>query len=83
MKYIIDLPEDWYKQIKEQAIPMGNLEYLIGANATPLDSFIEGIKGEIRNLTDINPDYPMDRTIHVSRNEVLAIIDKHMGKENG
>ena len=29
------------------------------------------------------PNQDMDRTIHVSRNEVLAIIDKHMGKENG
>ena len=28
-------------------------------------------------LDDINPDYPMDRTIHISRNEVLQILDKY------
>ena len=41
------------------------------------------IKAEIRKLTDINPDYPMDRTIHISRNEVLEIIDKHISELKG
>lgn len=36
---------------------------------------------EIRKLDDINPDYPMDRTIHVSRNEVLGILDKLIESE--
>lgn len=43
-------------------------------NSIPLDR-VKQVRKEIRKLDDINPDYPMDRTIHVSRNEVLAILD--------
>ncbi len=46
----------------------------------PLDK-IKQAKEEIRKLDDINPDYPMDRTIHVSRNEVLEILDKLIESE--
>lgn len=38
---------------------------------------LDEIRAEIMRLDDINPDYPMDRTIHISRNEVLQIIDKY------
>ena len=38
---------------------------------------LDKIRAEIMKLDDINPDYPMDRTIHISRNEVLQIIDKY------
>ena len=38
---------------------------------------LDKIRAEIMRLDDINPDYPMDRTIHISRNEVLQIIDKY------
>lgn len=38
--------------------------------------YLEKIRAEIMKLDDINPDYPMDRTIHISRNEVLQIINK-------
>lgn len=38
--------------------------------------YLNKIKEEIMKLDDINPDYPMDRTIHISRNEVLQIINK-------
>lgn len=38
---------------------------------------LDKIRAEILKLDDINPDYPMDRTIHISRNEVLQIIDKY------
>ena len=37
---------------------------------------VKQAREEILKLDDINPDYPMDRTIHVSRNEVLEILDK-------
>lgn len=37
--------------------------------------YLEKLKAEIRKLDDINPDYPMDKTIHISRNEVLRLID--------
>lgn len=39
--------------------------------------YLDKIREEIMKLDDINPDYPMDRTIHISRNEVLQIIDKY------
>lgn len=42
-----------------------------------IDAVLDKIKADIRKLDDINPDYPMDRTVHVSRNEVLQIIDKY------
>lgn len=48
--------------------------------AIPLDK-IKQAREEIRKLDDINPDYPMDRTIHVSRNEVLKILDKLIESE--
>lgn len=41
------------------------------------------IRAEIMRLDDINPDYPMDRTIHISRNEVLQIIDKYKAESEG
>ena len=47
----------------------------VEVQAIPLDK-VKQAREEIRKLDDINPDYPMDRTIHVSRNEVLEIIDK-------
>lgn len=40
------------------------------------------IRAEIMKLDDINPDYPMDRTIHINRNEVLQIIDKYKAKRS-
>ena len=68
MKYIVDLPEE----VVEKANPF---EGEIGSalhDAICLDSFIEGIKGEIaeNGNSDINTQ------------TVLTIIDKHMGKEN-
>ena len=48
--------------------------------AIPLDK-VKQAREEIRKLDDINPDYPMDRTIHVSRNEVLEILDKLIESE--
>ena len=41
------------------------------------EPILDKIKAEIMELDNINPDYPMDRTIHISRNEVLQIIDKY------
>ena len=44
---------------------------------------LEKIKSEIENLTDINPFYLMDKTIHINRNEVLQIIDNHIAELKG
>lgn len=45
--------------------------------------YLEKIRAEIMKLDDINPDYPMDRTIHISRNEVLQIINKYREEIEG
>lgn len=44
---------------------------------------LDKIRAEIMKLDDINPDYPMDRAIHISRNEVLQIIDKYKAESEG
>ena len=44
---------------------------------------LEKIKTEIRKLTDINPDYPMDKTIHISRYEVQKIIYERIAELKG
>lgn len=45
--------------------------------------YLDKIKEEIMKLDDINPDYPMDRTMHISRNEVLQIINKYREESEG
>lgn len=60
----------------------GQIKSAPTVNAVPLDK-VKQAREEIRKLDDINPDYPMDRTIHVSRNEVLAIIDKLIAESEG
>lgn len=45
--------------------------------------YLDKIREEIMKLDDINPDYPMDRTIHISRNEVLQIINKYREESEG
>jgi len=44
---------------------------------------LENIWDEIRALPDINPDYPMDKTIHISRYGVQEIIYKHLSELKG
>lgn len=46
-----------------------------------INAVLEQIRAEIIKLDDINPDYPMDRTIHINRNEVLGILDKLQGRK--
>lgn len=46
-------------------------------------AMLDKIRAEIMKLDDINPDYPMDRTIHISRNEVLQIINKYKAESEG
>lgn len=53
-------------------------EELINALSEPTIplSVIEKIKANIDKLPDLNPDYPMDMTTHVSKWAVFEIIDK-------
>lgn len=44
---------------------------------------LEKIWDEIRALPDINPDYPMDKTIHISRYGVQEIIYKQLAELKG
>jgi len=44
---------------------------------------LEKIWEEIRALPDINPDYQMDRTIHISRYGVQEIIYNHISELEG
>ena len=76
MKYIVDLPEE----IVEKANPF---EGEIGSalhDAIYLDSFIEGIKGEIE--TDLSyicfDDWGNEKA---EWTQIKAVIDKNMGKE--
>lgn len=78
MKYIIDLPEE----VVEKANPF---EGEIGSalhDAIYLDSFIKGIKGEIKGLSLIGYAY-VDGKREIAKKAVFDLLDKHMGKENG
>ena len=44
---------------------------------------LENIWEKIRALPDINPDYPMDKTIHISRYEVQKIIYERIAELKG
>ena len=44
---------------------------------------LENIWEKIRALPDINPDYPMDRQIHISRYEVQNIIYERLSELKG
>ena len=44
---------------------------------------LEKIWDKIRALPDINPDYSMDKTIHISRYEVQKIIYERLAELKG
>ena len=45
------------------------------------ESILDNIRAEIAKLPDLNPDYEMDKTIHVSKWAVFDIIDKYRKAE--
>ena len=67
------------KKLNEANTNNLNENLKIASQYKDLRSRIDKAIEQIRNLDDINPDYPMDRTIHVSRNEVLEIL-KNIGE---
>lgn len=80
------LLHDWEPSIEKLSVEMSkiaediyNTAYARGKNYSHsyTTEVLYNIRKEIMKLDDINPDYPMDRTIHLSRNEVLQIIDKY------
>ena len=88
-KYSIHCEEGNFSVIQEETITgLGlSMDCAVGKDVesymstiprvTPQEPILDKIRAEIMKLDDINPDYPMDRTIHISRNEVLQIIDKY------
>ena len=77
MKLIIDIPEEDIEFIKSRGYHTQSLYDAI-KNGTPFDSVIEDIKAEIE---DLDADYDFEG-FYQCQNAVLAIIDKHIGKEN-
>lgn len=69
-------------QVTECDLKFGEQVTLDGELLIPT-SVLDKIRSEIMKLDDINPDYPMDRTIHISRNEALQIIDKYRAGSEG
>ena len=75
---------EYLNKLVDNGDQLGHYERLI-VNGTPLpqEPILNKIRADIRKLNDINPDYPMDRTIHISRNEVLQILDKYKAGSEG
>lgn len=59
--------KEGYSNLIEEAVVKGDM----------LDAVLDKIKTKINKLPDLNPDYEMDRTIHVSKWAVYDIIDKY------
>lgn len=77
-EFIYTLIEPFCETVVEKKLSKAELKQILEKGmqkSIPLEK-VKQAREEIRKLDDINPDYPMDRTIHVSRNEVLEIIDK-------
>jgi len=77
VKLIIEIPDYEYKQIKEvfEKSDVVSSAYSYIYHGTLLDD----VKAEIEKLTDLNPDYPMDKTIHISKWNVMQILN-NIGK---
>jgi hypothetical protein len=69
----IDYKAQYENHLKKSEVVISQLR----ADRDRLLKAFDNMRAEIMKLDDINPDYPMDRTIHISRNEVLQIIDKY------
>ena len=49
----------------------------VGIETLEQEPILNKIRAEIDKLPDLNPDYEMDKTIHVSKWAVFDIIDKY------
>lgn len=85
MKYVIDISENrlevlrmFYKDCQDN-LSTSDIAIVEGK---PLDAVLDKIKTEINKLPDLNPDYEMDKTIHVSKWAVHGIIDKYKESED-
>lgn len=62
---------------KTETITLTSNDFVIIKQSLKLKEAVGKIRKKIDKLPDLNPDYPMDRTIHVSKWAVIDIIDKH------
>ena len=82
MKIVIDISEKAYNEYMNLATgripdyPACDIAEVL-KNGKPLDDVLDKIRAEINKLPDLNPDYEMDKTIHVSKWAVHGIIDKY------
>ena len=73
VKLIIEIPKPMYENVQNGTYCGTLYEEL--KNGIPLDD----VKAEIDQSPDLNPDYPMDKTIHISKWNVMQILD-NIGK---
>lgn len=91
MQIVIEIPKELYIACEKlcKTHHLSRVEDAIG-KGIPLsehhgklfDSVLDEIRAEINKLPDLNPDYEMDKTIHVSKWAVFDIIDKHRNGES-
>lgn len=76
VKLIIEISEERYNGAMRKAkyTRVTGIDAVL-AKGIPLDD----VKAEIEKLPDLNPDYPMDKTIHISKWNVMQILD-NIGK---
>lgn len=81
LKHRINLNYNIHQYIDTQSI-----KDIINTESSVEDKTVEELENiweKIRALPDINPDYPMDKTIHISRYEVQKIIYERIAELKG
>lgn len=77
LKHLIPIPRRGDSESTTHLLQTNALAMAIKELEQEPKNVLDKMRAEIMKLDDINPDYPMDRTIHISRNEVLQIIDRY------
>ena len=80
MKLLIDIPEEYYKVIKEIPVETYTADMLIIANGTPLDDVLDEIKAEFKIRADGDDWYYT--TDGLVWEEAIEIIDKYRKGES-
>lgn len=75
VKLIVEIPKKEYEEIKKSGVFL----YPRLSKAIREAPALDDVKAEIEKLPDLNPDYPMDKTIHISKWNVMQILD-NIGK---
>lgn len=91
MKYIIELPEDYYKAIKEIPIKQSTTDMLIIRNGTPLSEELENAKREIEEIKMKKPLMSRgfecygfkDKTPEDIKTEIIEMLDNRIAELKG